>query len=453
MDTICAIATARAAAAIGIIRVSGENALEICDKIINLKSGSLSSTKSARMRLGLVHDGDTEIDQVLCAVFRSPASYTGENMVEINCHGSVMILERVMKLLIKNGARSAEPGEFTKRAFLNGKLDLIQAEAVGDLISSHSQTDAALALRRMSGRLSKEFDEIFAALVSLNTDILAYIDFPDEGLSDVEPQTILDTLQNIRERLIVLEKSFETGAVIRDGANTVIVGAPNAGKSTLLNAILGYERSIVSNTEGTTRDMVSERAVMGGITLNLCDTAGIREKADKIEQRGIEIARRTLQSADLVFAMFDGSRPLSDNDRKIALLCKDKTAIAVINKCDLPQKTDREYIYSEFIHVVEISAYQNLGLDKLSELVEKLFLSDKVTIESGKIITNARHFERAVKAREYTESAITTVENGFTPDLASVDITEAASQIGMITGASVSDKIIDEIFSKFCVGK
>lgn len=453
MDTICAIATARASSAIGIIRVSGKDAVSICNKIVKLKNGDLLSAKTAHMRIGCIYDGGLAVDEVLCAVFRAPSSYTGEDIVEINCHGSVMILERVMKLLIRNGARSAQGGEFTKRAFLNGRLDLIQAEAVGDLINSHNATDAALALSRMSGKLSDEFGKIFDSLVSLNTDILAYIDFPDEGLSDVEPQTVLAALGSLKDRLLRLEKSFDTGSVIRDGADTVIIGAPNVGKSTLLNAILGYERSIVSDIEGTTRDMVSERAVMGKVTLNLCDTAGIRERADEIERRGIEIAQRTLEGADLVFAVFDGSRPLSENDKKIAALCKGKTAVAVINKCDLPQKTDREYILNEFAHSVDISAAENRGLDALSEIVSGLFLSDKLSIESGMLITNTRHYERVVKAREFVESAISTVENGFTPDLASVDITSAASEIGMITGLSVSDKIIDEIFSKFCVGK
>ena len=453
MNTICAIATARAAAAIGTIRVSGDDSILICSKIIRLKKGSLDASPNAVMRLALIHDGNTEIDEVLCTVFRAPASYTGENTVEINCHGSLSILERVIKLLIKNGARYALPGEFTKRAFLNGKMDLIQAEAVGDLINSHSQTDAALALRRMSGILSEEFNEIFNALVALNTDILAYIDFPDEGLTDVDPTTVLNQLQSIRERILKLEKSFNTGSVIHNGADTVIIGAPNVGKSTFLNAVLGYERAIVSDIAGTTRDMVSERAVMGGVTLNLCDTAGIREKAEQIEQRGIEIAQQSLKTADLVFAVFDGSKTISDDDRKIIELCAGKTAVAIINKCDLPQNIDKQYIYSSFIHAVEISASKNDGIDKLSKIVQGMFLSDKISVESGMLLTNTRHYERAVRARELVDAAIATVKRGFTPDLASVDITSAAGEIGMITGNTVSDKIIDEIFSKFCVGK
>ncbi len=453
MNTICAIATARAAAAIGTIRVSGSDCVSICSKITRLKKGSLETSKSAVMRLAVIHDGKDEIDEVLCTVFRAPASYTGEDTVEINCHGSLSILERVIKLLIKNGARYAQPGEFTKRAFLNGKMDLIQAEAVGDLINSHNQTDASLALRRMSGSLSGEFNAIFDALISLNTDILAYIDFPDEGLTDVEPQTVLRRLKNIRTRILKLENSFNTGSVIHNGADTVIIGAPNVGKSTLLNAVLGYERAIVSDIAGTTRDMVSERAVMGGVTLNLCDTAGIREKAEQIEQRGIEIARQSLKTADLVFAVFDGSKAISDDDRKIIELCKGKTAVAVINKCDLPQSIDKEYIRGSFIQTVAISAVNSDGIDKLAEIVKDMFLSDKVSVESGMLLTNTRHYERAVRARELVDSAIATVEHGFTPDLASVDITSAASEIGMITGNTVSDKIIDEIFSKFCVGK
>lgn len=453
MDTICAIATARAAAAIGIIRVSGPKAISICSKIIRLKSLQLSSVNSGQMRLGYVHDGDTNIDQVMCVVFRAPASYTGEDMVEINCHGGVMILSRVMKLLIKNGAVTAAPGEFTKRAFLNGKMDLIQAEAVGDLIDSCNRTDAALALERMSGRLSNEFNDIFDRLVMLNTDILAYIDFPDEGIADIKPDFVLSRLCGIRDSISKLEKSFELGSVIHDGADTAIIGAPNVGKSTLLNAILGYERAIVSDTAGTTRDMVKERVEMGGITLNLCDTAGIRDMAQEIERCGIEISCRTLNSADLVFAVFDASRPLCNDDLKIIDLCGKKTVIAVLNKCDLPRRIDTGYIKNKFIHTVEISARQKQGLEQLENIINGLFLSNKLSIESAAVITNTRHFERTVMAGKYVDSAIDTLERGFTLDVASVDITEAASQIGMITGQSVTDKIIDEIFSKFCVGK
>lgn len=453
MDTICAIATARAASAIGVIRVSGENAVCICDKIVKLKKGTLSDSKNAMMRLCRINDGNYDIDEALITVFRAPHSYTGEDIVEICCHGGVAILDRVMKLLIKNGARNALGGEFTKRAFLNGKLDLVQAEAVCDLINSSTALDASLALDRMSGRLSKEFTEVFDALVSINTDILAYIDFPEEGLYDVDSASVLESLKTVRARLFALEKSFDTGSVIRDGADTVIVGAPNVGKSTLLNSILGYERAIVSDTAGTTRDMVTERAVMGDITLNLCDTAGIREGAGEIESRGIEMAKRSASDADLILALFDNSRETDGGDRAIAKLCKGKTAVAIINKCDLERKADTEFIRSNFENVIEISAKNGDGLERLEQTVKSLFLSDKISLESGKLLTNARHFERVVKAREKTDSAISTLENGFTPDLASVDITEAASEIGAVTGAGVTDRIIDDIFSKFCVGK
>jgi len=453
MDTICAIATARAASAVGIIRVSGEKAVEICDKILVLKKGTLFDCKGANMRLCTVTDGKRAVDSALVTVFFSPMSYTGENVVEICCHGGVSILERVMKLLIKNGARYAVGGEFTKRAFLNGKLDLVQAEAVCDLINSTSALDASLALDRMSGRLSNEFTAIFDELVSINTDILAYVDFPEEGLYDVDAGSVLEKLNAVQKRLIALENSFNMGSVISDGVDTVIIGAPNVGKSTLLNAIVGFERAIVSDTAGTTRDMVTERAVMGDVTLNLCDTAGIRKDAGEIESRGIELAKRSLDSAGLVLAVFDSSRALDDGDREIIELCKNKTAIAVVNKCDLSCKIDLEFLDNSFSSVVMLCAKQNHGINELEKEISSLFLNDKISLESGKLLTNARHFERVVKAREKTDSAIQTLQNGFTPDLASVDITEAAGEIGAITGAGVSDRIIDDIFSKFCVGK
>jgi tRNA modification GTPase len=453
METICAIATARAASAIGVIRVSGDDAITICDSIVKLKTGTLSQSRQGAMRLGRITDGTQDIDEVLCVVFRAPASYTGENMVEINCHGGVALIDRVMRLLISKGARTAAGGEFTKRAFLNGKVDLIQAEAVCDLINSSSALDASLALDRMSGRLSGKFNEIFEALTALNTDILAYIDFPDEGLVDVDSDSVLQSLKEIKRDLDALEKSFEIGSVIKEGANTVILGSPNVGKSTLLNAIVGYDRSIVSDTAGTTRDMVSERAVMNGVTLNLCDTAGIRRQAGEIEKMGIDIATRTLQSADLVFAVFDSSRPLSDDDANIIELARDKNAIAVINKSDLPTILDAKAVESVFEHTVYISAAENKGIEQIAEIVKAMFLGDRLSVESGMLITNSRHFERVVKARERVENAIATLEGGFTPDLASIDITEAAGEIGQITGMSVAEKIIDDIFAKFCVGK
>ena len=453
MDTICAVATARASSAIGVIRVSGERAIQICDKIIKLKKGTLCDSEPSKMRLCRITDGKRDIDEALCVVFRAPSSYTGEDMVEINCHGGVSILDRVMRLLLKHGARYAKGGEFTKRAFLNGKLDLIQAESVADLINSQSALEASLALDRMGGKLSKNFDAIFSELTDLNTDILAYIDFPEEGLSDVSDTTVISRLTTVLESLDRLEKSFDIGSVIKDGANTVILGAPNVGKSTLLNAILGYERSIVSDTAGTTRDMVSERAVLGDITLNLCDTAGIRETAGEIESIGIDIAKRALDTADLVLAVFDSSRALSPDDLEIIDLAKGKTSVAIVNKCDLETKTDIDCIKSAFENVILISAANGDGIENLSGCVKKLFDTDKVSEKGGMLITNARHFERVVMAKSKVQSALDTIKSGFTPDLASIDITDAASEIGQITGAAVQDKIIDDIFAKFCVGK
>ena len=453
MDTICAIATARATAAIGVIRVSGENAFVICDSIIKMKNKPLGELPSAVLRMGTVFDGENAVDEVLCSVFCAPNSYTGENTVEISCHGGIAILEHVLRLLIKNGARQADAGEFTKRAFLNGKLDLVQAEAVGDLIHSQSALDATIALSHMSGRLSKDFDDIFESLVSINTDILAYVDFPEEGLYDVSADTVLEALYAVRDKLTALQKSFDIGSIIRDGADTVIVGTPNVGKSTLLNALAGFPRAIVSDIAGTTRDVVTERVSVGGITLNLCDTAGIRETDGEIEKIGIDIAKRSLGSADLVFAVFDGGRALSSDDMEIVDMCRGKNAVAVINKADMEIVCDADFIKNNFKHTVVISAKHNTGVDGIAEVVKELFDIGKISGESSAMLTNLRHYERVVKSLEYVNNAVATLENGFTPDLASVDITEAASEIALITGAGVSDRIIDDIFSKFCVGK
>ena len=305
----------------------------------------------------------------------------------------------------------------------------------------------------MSGRLSKSFDGIFEALVAINTDILAYVDFPEEGLYDVSSDTVLESLYDVREKLVALRKSFDIGSIIKDGADTVIVGTPNVGKSTLLNALVGFERAIVSDIAGTTRDAVTERVNVGGITLNLCDTAGIRETEGEIEKIGIDIARRSLENADLVFAVFDGSRTLSDDDLGIIEACEGKNAVAVINKADKELVCDMETVRARFKDTVVISAKENQGIDGIAEVVKRLFDVGGISPESSNMLTNLRHYERVVKSLEYTENAITTLENGFTPDLASVDITAAASEIALITGAGVSDRIIDDIFAKFCVGK
>lgn len=450
MDTICAIATARASAAIGVIRVSGDRAIEICGGIIRARHGEFLKTGGC-MYMGLVCDGDMPVDEVLYVVFPAPRSYTGEDVVEINCHGGVAVLDRVMRLLIKNGARAATGGEFTKRAFLNGKMDLIQAEAVADLIASGGEQDAALALRQMSGRLSSEITQLFDMLVSLNTDILAYVDFPDEGLSDVSPQRVISELEKIKARLLRLENSFNTGSVIRDGVDTVIIGMPNVGKSALLNALLGYERAIVSDTAGTTRDMITERATVGGVTLNLCDTAGMHDAENDIERRGIELAKAHTARAGLVLAVIDGSRPLTEGDTAVLELAASKPTVVIINKSDLPQRAELKSINAGY--TVSVSAKSGAGMDELCRAIEQMFLSDRASIESGMLLSNARQYDCVVKARRLVESAQQTLEDGFTPDLASVDITDAASSLGMITGNAVSDRIIDEIFSKFCVGK
>ncbi len=453
MDTICAVSTARAAAAIGVVRISGRDAVSICQKIIKLKSGELYNIPPARLRRGTVWDEDFKVDDVMCAVFRAPASYTGEDIVEINCHGGLLILDKIMRLLIKNGARAAEGGEFTKRAFLNGKLDLVQAEAVGDLINATSAADAAMALGRMEGSLSREFGALFDELISLNTDILAYIDFPDEGISDVSADRVLSVLYDAQRRLDRLERSFSAGGVIHDGADTVLLGAPNVGKSTLLNTILGYERALVSDAAGTTRDVLRERVNFGGITLNISDTAGLRNAARGLEKRGIDFTMRELMGADLVFALFDGSRPPGKDDLTLLPLCRGKTAVAVITKCDLPTRADLSEIEAAFSRVVRVSAVTGEGIEQLEKEVRALFLSDRLSVESGMLVSNARHYDCVKRALDSVRAAIKTVKDGFTPDLASPDITAAASALGMITGAQASERIIDEIFSKFCVGK
>ncbi len=443
-DTICAISTAPATAALGIIRISGEDAVSILESVLNKPVDQVGKTALRRIEF----EGEV-YDEAVVTVYKAPHSYTGEDTAEICCHGGLYVLQSVIELLLKQGCRLAEPGEFSKRAFLNGKLDLIKAQAVIDLIESSSRAEQKNALSQMTGHLSRKITEIYEKLVELNTALLAYVDFPEEV--DAPEEDLLAELHLLDAALTQLLEGTRRGQLIREGLNIAIVGAPNVGKSTLMNQLLGYDRSIVSSIPGTTRDTVTEGCRLGDLKCHIADTAGIRETADPIEQQGITIARQRAEEASVVFAVFDGSRPLTEEDQALAEEFGNPRNLAIINKADLPQLTNKEYIKSKFIHCVELSAQNGTGCDTLDQWVRAQFSTEDT--EAQGLITSVQQTQRLLAGQRYIRRAIEGLEQGFTPDMASLDITEAAAAVGEVTGQTVTDQMIEQIFSRFCVGK
>lgn len=447
MQTICAIATPRGVGGIGVIRVSGDKAVEICDSVIRCRV-RLTEARPNHAYFAKIVDGDDVVDEIMVTVFRAPASFTGEDTVELSCHGGMYLLDRVLRLLLRQGCVPAQPGEYTKRAFLNGKLDLTQAEAVIDLIHAQSKLQASSALRQLDGHLGRKIESQRAKLMEVNTEIMAYVDYPEETIGEIDEDSIYQRLKEVSGALTRMLQSFETGQVIREGIPTAIVGRPNAGKSTLMNALLGKDKSIVTDIAGTTRDLVEDSAVVGDLVLHLIDTAGIRATEDTVEKIGVERARRAAESAGLVLAVVDVSRPLSEEDQEIFKLCEGKTAILVCNKSDLETQADLGDL--PFEHIVTLSAKQETGLDELSRMITDLFMKEDIGED---VVTNARQCAALERASNSTESAVRAIEAGFTPDLVSVDISHAAEALGELMGKEVKEQMIEDIFSRFCVGK
>ncbi|MBQ7035657.1 MAG: tRNA uridine-5-carboxymethylaminomethyl(34) synthesis GTPase MnmE [Clostridia bacterium] len=448
-DIICAIATAPATAALGIIRISGDGVLDLLLPMLKKKSGAPARLEHAKATLCRIEDQGEIFDEAMVTFFEGPRSFTGEDTAELCCHGGLYVLQSVMELLLRKGCRMAEPGEFSKRAFLNGKLDLIRAQAVIDLIEATSRAEQKNALSQLEGHLSRRITALYERLVELNTALLAYVDFPEEV--DAPEEDTLQELRAIEEELSALLAGSNQGRLIKEGLQIAIVGAPNVGKSTLMNRLLGYDRSIVSSIPGTTRDTVTEGCRLGDLKCHIADTAGIRTTADPIEQQGIDIARRRAEEASVVFAVFDGSRPLSEEDQALAEEFGNGRNLAIINKADLPQMADTEYIQSKFIHCVKISAQNGAGCAVLDQWVREQFSPVDQTAEG--MLTSLSQARRLLAGQQAVRRAIEGLEAGFTPDLASLDITEAASAVGEVTGDTVTEKMIDNIFSKFCVGK
>ncbi len=450
METIAAISTPPGVGGIGIIRISGDNALNVAKRIFKAKNKS--EIKPFTIRFGYVVDeNQNALDQVLVSYFKSPKSYTGEDVIEINCHGGNVSTREILELVLKNGARLAEPGEFTKRAFLNGKLDLTQAEAVIELINSKSDKESKASYKQLEGLLGAKIKEIKQDIIDLLVDIEANIDYPEYDIEEVRRERIYNVLSANVAKLETLEKSFESGKILRDGVSTVIIGKPNVGKSSLLNRLVKEDRAIVTEIAGTTRDTIEEYITIRGIPLKLIDTAGIHETDDIVESIGVNKSKKAIDESELVLLMLDATRELSREDGELLEATKNKNRIILINKIDADKKINKDMFKND--KVIEISTKTLAGLEELEETIEEMFNISELNIENEIVITNVRHKNLIHKAAEEIKNAIVSIENGLPIDMLSIDLQEALQNLGEITGESISEEVVKGIFAKFCVGK
>ncbi|MEG0774850.1 tRNA uridine-5-carboxymethylaminomethyl(34) synthesis GTPase MnmE [Clostridium sp.] len=454
-DTIAAIATSLGEGGIAIIRVSGDKALSIVSKIFKGKNGkSLDDIKPYTMRYGYIVDENNEhIDEVIVSFMKGPRSFTAEDTVEVNCHGGVVATNKILNEVIKNGARVAEPGEFTKRAFLNGRIDLSQAEAVIDIIRAKTELSMKSALVQSEGGISKEIRKLRDTLLSTIAHIEATVDYPEDDLEEVTAEAAVSELKDIKDNIENLINTSDEGKILREGLSTVIVGKPNVGKSSLLNALIRENRAIVTDIPGTTRDVIEEYINISGVPIKIVDTAGIRETDDVVEKIGVERSKGKIDEADLVLLILDSSRSLDDEDREIIEHIKEKKYIILLNKSDLDGKIDKDDLKAlNSKYILEISAKTGEGLKEVKNIIKDLFFKGEIDTNNI-IITNTRHKEALFRSMESIESAIDTLINTFAIDLASIDIRNAWTYLGEITGDSLEENIIDKIFKEFCLGK
>lgn len=452
-ETIAAISTPVAAGGIGVIRISGDDAIAVADRAFNTTSGKkLSTLKGYTAAHGRVHIDGEDIDEGVALVFRSPKSYTGEDTVEISCHGGVFVTNQVLRAVLSAGARPAEAGEFTKRAFLNGKMDLSEAEAVMSLIGAQGQQGMKAAMTALDGALSRKTDELCAKLISASAHMAAWVDYPDEEIPEISTENLEEILREVKGQLAGLLSKFDAGKALTSGVDTAIVGKPNVGKSALMNMLSGFSRSIVTNIAGTTRDVVEETVRVGSVILRLADTAGIRESADIVESIGVDLARTRIERAGLILAVFDGSAPLDDSDREIFELCRGRDVIAIVNKIDLPSNTDIEYIRSHFAETVFISAMSHDGEDELTKAIERVLGTDKIDTSKA-MLTTERQRASTIGALESIDEALNAIEIGITMDAINVCIDTAIDKLQELTGKKAKETVVDEVFSQFCVGK
>lgn len=464
-DTIAAIATAVSDSGIGIIRISGENAVKAADSIYRSKGNQkrLSDVKSHTIHYGFIYEGEEMLDEVLVAVMKAPNTYTREDTVEIDCHGGILVMNRILEALLRQGCRLAEPGEFTKRAFLNGRIDLSEAEAVMDIIHSKNEFALKNSVRQLKGSVSDK-------VRSLREEILYEIAFIESALDDPEHISLDGFLERLGEKAVRigddlkrLIDSADNGKMLKDGIDTVIVGKPNAGKSSLLNMLVGEERAIVTDIAGTTRDIIEEHIRLDGISLNITDTAGIRSTADKVERIGVDKARKYAENADLIIYMVDCSRPFDENDNEIMRLICGKKFIILLNKTDMQQVVSERDIEEKIRNVTNMSEndYQiigtsmteNIGIDTLTHTIKEMFFHGTLVLNDELYITNQRHKEALSDAYESMKMVLSSLENHMPEDFYSIDLMSAYAALGRIIGEDVGDDLINEIFGKFCMGK
>lgn len=453
MSTICAIATPMALGGISVIRISGEKAIEIGVSVFSTANGQdVEKMEGYTCAYGKIISDGVEIDDGIITVFRAPRSFTGEDVCEISCHGGIYVTKQVLRAIIKNGAVPAQAGEFTKRAFLNGKMSLTQAEAVMDVISAQGEQALRAAVSSHEGALYSRIRKITDKLVSILGELAAWVDYPEEDLPDIELSTLKASLEECIAELNKLLQSYDSGRILREGIDTAIVGKPNVGKSTLMNLLLGYERSIVTDIEGTTRDIVEESARIGEIVLRLSDTAGIHDTEDIIEGVGVNLAKKKISEADLIIAVFDNSRKLTDEDFSVIESVKEKACIAVLNKTDLESEVDINVLKEYFNYVIEISAKNNTGIEELKSALEEIFRLNQFDATSG-IIANERQKQCVEEARKYLVSANDVLTMGETYDAVTVLIDKAADALLELSGEKATEAVVNDVFSRFCVGK
>lgn len=455
-DTIAAIATAMSNSGIGIVRISGDEALDVADRIFRPKKGSrkVSDMETHTIHYGYVTDGDEVIDEVMLLIMKAPRSYTCEDTIEIDCHGGVLVMKKILETVLKYGARPAEPGEFTKRAFLNGRIDLSQAESVIDVINAQNELALKSSVSQLQGAVLEKIKAIRAVVLHEIAFIESALDDPEHVSLEGYPEQLHKIMSDAHSKVKKLLDSSDNGKMLKEGINTAIVGKPNAGKSSLLNILVGEERAIVTEIAGTTRDILQEQIQIGGIGLNVIDTAGIRDTEDIVEKIGVNKSREYIEKADLIIYVVDSSTELDENDQEIIEAIQNKKAIVLLNKSDLDAKTDASVLQTQLSKpILSISAKNNTGIHELETLIEEMFFSGKLSFNDEVYITNIRQKNALAEAQNSLKMVLQSIADGMPEDFFTIDMMNAYEALGTIIGESVGEDLVNEIFSKFCMGK
>ena len=455
-DTIAAIATAMSNSGIGIVRISGDEALDVADRIFRPKKGSrkVSDMETHTIHYGYVTDGDEVIDEVMLLIMKAPRSYTCEDTIEIDCHGGVLVMKKILETVLKYGARPAEPGEFTKRAFLNGRIDLSQAESVIDVINAQNELALKSSVSQLQGAVLEKIKAIRAVVLHEIAFIESALDDPEHVSLEGYPEQLHEIMSDAHSKVKKLLDSSDNGKMLKEGINTAIVGKPNAGKSSLLNILVGEERAIVTEIAGTTRDILQEQIQIGGIGLNVIDTAGIRDTEDIVEKIGVNKSREYIEKADLIIYVVDSSTELDENDQEIIEAIQNKKAIVLLNKSDLDAKTDASVLQTQLSKpILSISAKNNTGIHELETLIEEMFFSGKLSFNDEVYITNIRQKSALAEAQNSLKMVLQSIADGMPEDFFTIDMMNAYEALGTIIGESVGEDLVNEIFSKFCMGK